>query len=339
MEYKCKICIKYYKSYQSLWNHTNKFHNNKQKINTKNVQVSQISQEQRQYKNDIVFTKNVLYPTISNKKVQMDNNENITKNVQTISTKVYNCIHCNKIFLRKFCVDRHEINCKYKNDNSSEIKILKEKLEQKDKEFSNYKIQLLDIINKTCKIHPKTLQKINKQLNTINNIVNNTTNNIINNHNIINNNIILKLGNEELSNIFSEKEKINILEKGYKCLDYIIQYTHFNDNYAQFKNILITNLQNNIAYKYDDNTNSFITITKDELLYEVINERMCDINEFYEKYKDFIKDNIRTAIDTFISNMDKPKYEETKKTEIKLIIYNNRDKITREIVKNLEIII
>jgi hypothetical protein len=37
--------------------------------------------------------------------------------------------------------------------------------------------------------------------------------------------------------------------------------------------------------------------------------------------------------------MDKPKYEETKKTEIKLIIYNNRDKITREIVKNLEIII
>lgn len=58
----------------------------------------------------------------------------------------------------------------------------------------------------------------------------------------------------------------------------------------------------------------------------------------YKKDIVFTK-NVQTIIDTFISNMDKPKYEETKKTEIKLIIYNNRDKITREIVKNLEIII
>jgi hypothetical protein len=50
---------------------------------------------------------------------------------------------------------------------------------------------------------------------------------------------------------------------------------------------------------------------------------------FYKKYKDAIKDNSRIAIDTFISNMDRPNYRENKKKEIKLIIYNNRDKVTK----------
>jgi len=32
--------------------------------------------------------------------------------------------------------------------------------------------------------------------------------------------------------------------------------------YPQFKNILITNLQNNIAYKYDKTTKNFIAVDK-----------------------------------------------------------------------------
>ncbi len=34
MEYKCKLCVKDYSSYQSLWIHTKKYHSdNKQNIN------------------------------------------------------------------------------------------------------------------------------------------------------------------------------------------------------------------------------------------------------------------------------------------------------------------
>jgi len=69
--------------------------------------------------------------------------------------------------------------------------------------------------------------------------------------------------------------------------------------------------------------------------------QVSQISQEQRQYKNDIvfTKNVQTIIDTFINNMDKPKYEEIKKTEIKLIIYNNRDKITREIVKNLEIII
>ena len=34
MSFVCKICNKIYASYDSLWHHNNKFHNEKEKINT-----------------------------------------------------------------------------------------------------------------------------------------------------------------------------------------------------------------------------------------------------------------------------------------------------------------
>jgi DNA-directed RNA polymerase subunit RPC12/RpoP len=42
--YKCNICIKEYSSYKSLWNHNNKFHNNKIESDTSmssNVNICQ----------------------------------------------------------------------------------------------------------------------------------------------------------------------------------------------------------------------------------------------------------------------------------------------------------
>ena len=75
---------------------------------------------------------------------------------------------------------------------------------------------LTNLLNKNCKIHHKTLQKINKQLNVgdnsiINkNINNGTVNNITYN--------ILGLGHENLSEVFSKKEKIAILKYRYCSL-------------------------------------------------------------------------------------------------------------------------
>ena len=79
--------------------------------------------------------------------------------------------------------------------------------------------QMLELMNKVCKRHPKTLTKINTQLN--NTMINNT----INNYNIV------QLGRENLSEIFSKKEKLDVLRKGYTCLPYLVEYTHFNNKY------------------------------------------------------------------------------------------------------------
>jgi hypothetical protein len=74
----------------------------------------------------------------------------------------------------------------------------------------------MEIINKKCKIHPKTLQKINKQLNIDNNGIINENNGTINNNNITYN--IIGLGHENLTDVFSKKEKLKILKHKYCSL-------------------------------------------------------------------------------------------------------------------------
>jgi hypothetical protein len=240
MVFNCDKCNKTYKSYQSLWNHNNKFHTNK---------------------NDIVK--------------QMSNN--LSNNVKQMSNEKLICIKCNKQFNNRQAKWIHNKKCNVDTDIQKENNILKEEVEKikKEKEeltlnmekifnkqLENMKKHFTELINKNCKIHPKTLTKINKQLN------------IVNDNKIINNNIIIQFGRERLYEVFSKKEKLDVLNHGFKCLENLIEYTHFNHKYPQFKNILITNLQNNLAYKYNANTNNFDVITKNELLEEIVSERM-----------------------------------------------------------------
>ena len=64
------------------------------------------------------------------------------------------------------------------------------------------------------------------------------------------------------------------------CLEEIIKIVHCA-NYKQFKNIIITNLKDNIAYKYDNKLKYFITIDKNEVINELIDNRVCDIGKIY----------------------------------------------------------
>ena len=79
----------------------------------------------------------------------------------------------------------------------------------KREEFKN---NILDILQKNAKIHPKTLQKINKQLINNTNISNtNNTNNITNNtaniNNTVNNTTVnIKFGYEKISELISKND-------------------------------------------------------------------------------------------------------------------------------------
>ena len=281
MEYKCTQCNKDYSSYQSLWIHNKKFH----------------------------------VKTITN---ILDNTHISLPNTQKNELE---CIHCNKVFTRKDNLKRHHNNCTVKE--TKEIKLekevisLKEQLKEKDKNIEDFKKQIIDFINKECKVHPKTFTKINKQLNTTNN-----TNNTLNDNKVINNNVIIQFGREKLYEVFSKKEQIDVLNHGYMCLENLIEKAHFNSKYPQFKNIVITNLQNNIAYKYNAATNNFDVVTKKELLEDIISERMYDIEDFFNNHKNDISSKMQNVIETFIKKMDTESYE-----NIKIILYNNRSKV------------
>jgi hypothetical protein len=310
--YRCEICKTEYSCRQNLWKHNKISHDNQKpsEITPKN-EILDYKSSENPPKNEILDYK------------PSENPPNIF------------CDYCQLSFSRKDNLNRHLKICKEKEKKDLETNILKEQNICLKQELEEIKKQLKIVMNTVCKIHPKTFNKLNKNLNSNNNSNNTTTNS--NNTNTINNTInIVALGHEELEEIFSELEKKKILKQRYNSLNYLINYVHFNYKYPQFRNILITNTQNSIAFKFDNKSNKFIAINKDALLDDLINERMSDIEMFYDEVKDKLDERTKEIIEKFINNMDTDEeFIEKKKKEIKLIIYNNRDLVS----KDLEIIV
>ena len=180
-DYTCNICNKNYSCRQNLHRHNKRFHPK----NTPNLTLS----EQNYSKLDVPGVK-------------------IVKNNTSGETEFF-CEFCNKSFSRKYNLNRHLKlkRCLKLKDIENENLNLKKENEEFKKELNCIKSQLLEVMNKQCKVHYKTLQKINNQL--INNNYNNFNNFYIN---------IVQLGQEDLVNTLSKKEQVKILKKKYQSL-------------------------------------------------------------------------------------------------------------------------
>ena len=136
---------------------------------------------------------------------------------------------------------------------------------------------------KLCKIHPKTLQKINNQL--VNGSINNGTINKTINNGTINNTVnIVKFGTEELNKILTQCEILKILNKKMCSLEESIKMIHFNDARPEFRNIYITNLKDQYAYIYDGN--KFIAVLKSDILETLVDNHIENIEYSADEYKE-----------------------------------------------------
>jgi hypothetical protein len=90
MEYKCKHCNKLYKSYKSLWNHNNKFHNG-------------------------------IYNHLDNHDNHLDNHNDYSKSGYEKNELVYKCRKCNKNFKYSQNRWRHEKSCNENQENINNI--------------------------------------------------------------------------------------------------------------------------------------------------------------------------------------------------------------------------
>ena len=260
-----------------------------------------------------------------NRKFHPKNEPNIRQNPPNIlqnppKSSIINpleCIYCHKIFKRSDFLKKHnDLNrCKIKKKlekENAELKKQNQELKEKyGKEIEELKKQLLELINRKGKIHHKTLQKINKQ----NNIQNNTQNNIN----------IIGFCHENLNELFSKKEKLKILKNRYGSLNSLIEYAHFNDKYPELKNIRISNLNNNVAHKFDNKKQKFIATTKDDLLNDLIMFRMFDIEHFQGSCEDKLNEKENEILNKMTEQFtnDEDKFIEERKEGIKYLVYNN----------------
>jgi len=304
--YTCAICDKYYSSQRALLNHRRRFH-----------EIYCIDRDRR--KDEI-------------------------KNC-------YICQYCDKEYKISQSRWYHEKKCKIENEKKEEEnRVLELKNQQLEKELEEMKIKEKQKNEEIIKLQKKLLSSKrldNKTFKAVNKILmdRSNSNNITNSNNIINNNYpILSLGNEELTNVLTMDQKKQIMNSRLGSLEKIVEITHCGE-LNQFKNIIITNLKDNYAYRYDDKVGYFVTVPKTDLLEDVIMNRVMDIETIYDELQSANKINEKTKklIQDFLDKMannDEPffdnetKYENFKSyktNNIKILLYNNQDRITKDI--------
>jgi hypothetical protein len=329
-DYKCKECNKGYTSYQSLWNHNKKFHTNN---SCKVLKSSDNCSEKVLIKSEII---------------------NLDKS--------YYCRCCNKIFHNVKTRWSHEKVCKQEKNSNNDIIKLKEETKQKeiDLEIKKQEKEILKLklkLEKSEEVDNVTIRKLNKKLMARNKLIKNSTvnshnigNNSNNNNKIQNNYItntfqLVGYGKEDYLELLTMKEKKEIINSRYCCLEKLIEIINCGI-YDQFKNIIITNAKDNYLYKYDELEGKFMLSSKSEILNDLVTSRVTDIeimyNELVEKNK--INEKTKLDIEKFISKFynndikfndcdgkEYQSYKHFKINEVKVLLFNNSDKITNDI--------
>ena len=118
---------------------------------------------------------------------------------------------------------------------------------------------------------------------------------------------------------------------------------HFNESRPEYRNILITNLRDNIAYIY--NGNKFEAVQKNSVISDLIDQHINNIEVSLENYKNKLPEKTANIIDKLLqkleddetkitdenNNKEYKNFKSYKTNEIKLMIYN-------ESRKNMEVI-
>lgn len=316
-EFLCSQCQKKYSSQSSLCNHKKKYHP----------------------------------PPDNIRKNQDDIREISGQNPEISKEKTYDCRHCDKKYKHLQTRWSHEQICKEiaKNRETQQIQQQLEKLKQE-----NEILKLKNQLQKAKRLNTKTFKAVNKILierSMQNSSSSSSSNNIIHhnttNHNTINNTYqIFAVGNEELQNVLTLQQKREIMNARLTSLEKIVEIAHCG-NYNGFKNIIITNLKDNYAYKYDEKRGYFVTIPKTTLLNDLVSHRITDIEAIYDeldtanKIDEKTKKMIQDFLDK-IANEDTPYFDENndiqyqnyksyKINNVKILLYNNQDKITKDI--------
>jgi len=251
-------------------------------------------------------------------------------------SSILTCSNCNKSFSRSDNLKRHLNSCKKIESSIKDLLTENEILKQHLKKQEDLMNQLLESINKNAKIHPKTLQKINKQL--INS----------NNNNTIINNTYVKFGNLSYDGILSDKEQREILRKQYLSLEESIKKIHFNKDLPEYNNVFITNMKDDIAYVF--NGKQFISVRKNDMLNQLIDMHVDEINISFEKNKGKLNEKQIERLEKFLDmlNDEDTKYKDGtqrifsnykayKINEVKLMIYNESDTKKLSNLTNIEL--
>ena len=164
---------------------------------------------------------------------------------------------------------------------------------------------------------------------------NSTTNNTLNNNMKVDGDVkLVKFGNENLSYISDDLFK-SILGRGFKCVEELVDHSHFHPDHPENHNIYIANIKNDYVVIYDGKK---WNINKKEDVFEDIIYAKSDF--LCMKFKELMSQMTEVDIKkftNFINQRDEDQTMNKIKGELKLQLYNNRglpQKLRKQIEDN-----
>lgn len=245
-----------------------------------------------------------------------------------LKKKTTTCDYCDKTFSTTSNLTRHLTSCKKKplpekkpdaiTNEAIFMEVVKNLI---PKVVGNNSGQTKDILNFLSENNPGQKHSQNHNNNSLN------TNTINSNNNIQ----IITLGNENLSEVLSLNEKVNILKQKTESLEAIIRHVHFNKKYPQFHNIAIT--EEGDGFKYDPEEKEFKETPKDDLILDLIENRMNDIYDFSQEAKGNISQKTYGIIENLGSKFTNPNYQQRKSQSVEGVVMEG----TNNLVTNKKI--
>ena len=243
------------------------------------------------------------------------NDDNIPKiSPKNTQKKDYECKHCNKNLSSYKNLWRH-------------LKTCKEKL--KDDEDKKNLLDLINILNKKLDEKDKKFEEIlNKKDNQINELIKKTGINI-GTQNIQQNINILAYKNTDISHL-RDKDYLKCLQHSNFCIPHLIKKIHFNSKKPENHNIYISNFKNNYIMIYDGN--KWNLKDREDQINNLIDDKEMIIEQ---KLEEWIEngDKYPDAMKKFSRYLEKKENDiviNKIKTEIKLMLFNNRNIISKE---------
>lgn len=249
-----------------------------------------------------------------NKFYKTSNSLYVHKSKYHKKTTIITCDFCDKEFKHASSKSRHQKTCKHKpstqirlSDNSSNLQITDSKTIESLLKILSQSISGINNHSRNNTQNMSDSQNITNSGNT-----NNTTNNIT----------VYALGKENIPEILSAAEQRNILKQKKNSLEEIIKLVHFNNKYPQFHNIAIND---DVAYKYDNESKTFVEVPKDDLIQDVIDERTDDIGKMNKKQKIHMPKMTYEIIDKYISGLDTESNSIVARDKTESVIYDGTD--------------
>jgi len=184
------------------------------------------------------------------------------------------------------------------------------------------------IIDKRNDILEKEIEDMKNEISKLkSSMVINGNNNIINN---TNNTVNINITPYNQPNNYIDTENIKkILNKGFKSVQELITHIHFNKDHPENHNIFISNKKDWLITYYDGT--EWKISEKDDILNDLYDNNCMFLIDKYDELMPLLDNGTLFKFGRFKDESDAKKTTEDIKKDIKFILYNKRDLVSKKV--------